>query len=268
MHTREPPQSSPTMQQGWAVPPQSSQKFRPLQLRPVPQVDPAQHGSPFPPHARHVAVPSHTSAGVLHVVPPQHGVLLAPQLRHVPVMHVVPALHALPAQQGLPLAPHAVHVEAPPQTRPAPQGIAEAQQRSFVSPQFAHVLASHIKVPVHVPPAQHGALIAPHATQCMVPSHTLPALQVLPAQQSWPPPPHAAQRMVASHVLPAQHAWPPPPHATQCPPLGASHTSIGSPHEVPQQSAPAVPHAAQRPVFAQVAPVAHDGVVPQHGSPT
>jgi hypothetical protein len=245
----------------------------PLQLRPESHVDPAQQGSPLPPQFRHVVMTSHTSAAVSQLVPPQHGSPLPPQLRHVPVTHVVPVLQVLPAQHGLPVVPHAVHVALPPHIRPAPQGVVEAQQRSPLCPQFPHVLVSHIKVPVQVPPAQHGALIAPHATQCMVASQTLPVLHIEPAQHAWPPPPHAAQCMVASHALPvlhvppAQHACPPPPHATQCPPVDASHTRLGSPHEVPQQSAPAVPHASQRPVLAQVAPLAQVEVSPQHGVP-
>lgn len=131
MQTRAPPQWSPTTQQGCATPPQSSQRpVMPLQLRPESHVDPAQQSSPVPPQLRHVVIASHTSAAVSQAIAPQHGSPLPPQLRHVPVTHVVPVLHALPAQQGLPLAPHAVHVALPPQARPAPHGVVEAQQRS------------------------------------------------------------------------------------------------------------------------------------------
>lgn len=135
--------------------------------------------------------------------------------------------------------------------------------------------------PEHVPPAQHGLPLVPHATHITT-KQAKPELQTLPAQQTWPEPPQIEELLQVPplhdrplvqaepaqhgcdapphathtfdvlqtkpdpvHALPAQHGWPAPPHAGVVMQLFvASHVKPEAQVDPVQQGCPALPHAA------------------------
>jgi hypothetical protein len=103
----------------------ATQTFVPVSQHPVPpHVEPAQHGSPGPPHAWHAPFRPHASVASL-------------QLR--------------PAQHCWPGPPHAAHVFVPLHARVSPVQVFPAQHGSPAPPQWTQLPPTHVaEPPVHV----------------------------------------------------------------------------------------------------------------------
>jgi len=269
----------------------------PLQVSPLPQLRPEQHGWPSPPQVWQVSPPlpavgAQVVPAVVHRLFEQHACPVLPHATQaVPLHTTLPAVQRLLVQQGSPAAPQRVTASGlPPSTAldtqaPAEQvrlaALPELAQASPTPTQVAAVVEVQQQPPALQRLAEQQSWPAPPQTRqvpALVPDSTQSApvaVQVLPSQQAAPTAPQVWQVSgpvvaawqevpVALHLRLAQHGWPAPPHSTQFPP---EHTLVADVQvSRAQQAWPTAPQAVHRPAL-QVAPLPH-AFPSQHGCPT